>query len=333
MAYAQPLPPITSSGLNTQVSAPVHLPGGAVQHNITGGTRPGGGGNLFHSFGDFGVPTNNVANFLNDSGLPTSNILSRVTGGNSSNILGTIQTEGFGNANLFLMNPAGIVFGPNASLNVGGSTHFTTADYLRLSDGVQFTALPSPQDALLSVAPVAAFGFLDSNPASITVQENIENVLTVSDAQTLSLVGGDITIGRGANAPAGQIVLASVASPGEMLIGTYDSAPHINEQTFTTMGNITLSEGVALNVSEDAAGSVIIRGGQLMMTNATISADTVGSDASPMGIDIDVTGDVSISTVDGPALTARTSGVGNAGEVKLASGGNIDISEQQAKNS
>jgi filamentous hemagglutinin family protein len=61
----------------------------------------------FDSFGDFNVPSNNIANFLNDSGLTTSNILGRVTGGNISNIFGTIQTTGFGNANLFLMNPAG----------------------------------------------------------------------------------------------------------------------------------------------------------------------------------------------------------------------------------
>lgn len=158
LAQAQ-TPPITSSGLNTQVSAPMPLPGGAVQHDITGGTRPGGGGNLFHSFGEFGVPTNNIANFLNDSGLPTSNILSRVTGGNPSNIFGTIQTEGFGNANLFLMNPAGIVLGPNASLNVGGATHFTTADYVRLEDGAQFTALPGAQDSLLSTLRLRPLDF------------------------------------------------------------------------------------------------------------------------------------------------------------------------------
>ena len=59
-------------------------------------------------------PTYNIANFFNDSGLATSNILGRVTGGNLSNIFGTIQTTGFGNANLFLMNPAGFLFGPNA---------------------------------------------------------------------------------------------------------------------------------------------------------------------------------------------------------------------------
>ena len=131
MAHAQATSPITSSGLNTTVTTSGNV------HDITGGTRPGSGPNLFHSFGEFGVPTNNIANFLNDTGLPTSNILGRVTGGNPSNIFGTIQTTGFGSANLFLMNPAGIVFGPNASLNVGGSVSFTTADYLRLTDGAR----------------------------------------------------------------------------------------------------------------------------------------------------------------------------------------------------
>src|SRR5215510_10230628 len=126
-------PPITSSGLNTQISPPANLPSGKVQYDITGGTRPGGGVNLFHSFGDFNVPNNNIANFLNNSGLATSNILGRVTGGNLSNIFGTIQTTGFGNANLFMMNPAGFLFGPNATVNVGEMVAFTSADYLRLA--------------------------------------------------------------------------------------------------------------------------------------------------------------------------------------------------------
>jgi len=66
----------------------------------------------------------------------------------------------------------------DASLNVGGATHFTKADYLRLSDGVQFTSLSSVQDALLSVAPVADFGFLEQNLASILVNES---TLSVAD--------------------------------------------------------------------------------------------------------------------------------------------------------
>src|SRR5215472_12973784 len=132
--------PITPSGLNTQVTLSATPPPGKVQYDITGGTRPGGGTNLFHSFGNFNVPSNNIANFLNNSGLATSNILGRVTGGNISNIFGTIQTTGFGNANLFMMNPAGFLFGPNATINVGGMVSFTSADYLRLADGVRFTA-------------------------------------------------------------------------------------------------------------------------------------------------------------------------------------------------
>ncbi len=123
--------------------SPVTLPSGQTQYNITGGTRPGGGTNLFHSFGDFNVQNNNVANFLNNSGLPTSNILGRITGGNISNIFGIIQTTGFGTANLFLMNPAGFLFGPNATVNVGGMVSFSSADYLRLADGKSFNAIPN----------------------------------------------------------------------------------------------------------------------------------------------------------------------------------------------
>ena len=84
--------PITPSGLNTKVSDPFLTTGGKTQYDITGGTRPGGGLNLYHSCGNFNVPTNNIGNFLNDSGLTTSNILGRVTGGNLSSIFGTIQT-------------------------------------------------------------------------------------------------------------------------------------------------------------------------------------------------------------------------------------------------
>src|SRR5437016_10388704 len=166
-------------------------PGGATT-TITGGTRPGNGTNLFHSFGQFTVGTGNTANFFNETARATSNILSRVTGGNPSNIFGTIQTTGFPGANLFLINPAGVIFGPNATLNVEGSFHVSTADYLRLTDGARFTAAPdAAKDALLSTAPVAAFGFLGSSPAPISVQGS---TLQVPTGQTLSIIAGDINI-------------------------------------------------------------------------------------------------------------------------------------------
>ncbi len=322
VAYAQiPGSPITSSGLSTQISAPIAGANGTTQFNITGGSRPGNGANLFHSFGEFRVPTNNIANFLNDAGLPTSNILGRVTGGNPSNIFGTIQTTGFGNANLFLMNPAGIVFGPTASLNVGGSVSFTTADYLRLADGARFNALPGPQDASISSAPVAAFGFLGSNPGAITVQGS---QLAVSEGGGISFVGGSIEITAAeiengtlqrarVSAPAGQINLVSTASPGEVVVSNYQPEPNM------ALGPITLSQGTILDVSADAAGMVRIRGGQLIMDNATISADTVNANGSSVAIDINIAGDMSISTTDVAALTARTTGSGNAGKIQIQS--------------
>jgi filamentous hemagglutinin family protein len=319
--HAQATPPITPSGLNTQVNLSATPPAGKVQYDITGGTRPGGGTNLFHSFGDFNVPTNNIANFLNDSGLATSNILGRVTGGNLSNIFGTIQTTGFGAANLFLMNPAGFLFGPNATVNVGGMMTFTTADYLRLADNVRFNAIPDvAADALLSAAPVVAFGFLGSNPGAITVQGS---QFTVTLGTGISLVGGNITLQSGTlddgavkpariSAPGGQINLASVASPGEV------SAVDFMPSSGMTMGSINLSQGATLDVSGNAAGTVRIRGGQLIIADATISADTENANGAPTAVDIQVTGDLSISDTRGvPAITARTTGDGNAGAIQI----------------
>jgi filamentous hemagglutinin family protein len=338
VAPAQAAPPITPAGLNTQVNLSATPPPGGVQYDITGGTRPGGGANLFHSFGEFGVPTNNIANFLNGisfdlagnplaPGLPTSNILGRVTGGNVSNIFGTIQTTGFGNANLFLMNPAGFLFGPNATVNVGGMVAFTSADYLKLADNARFNAIPDvAADALLTASPVAAFGFLGLNPAAITVQGS---QFTVTEGTGISLVGGSIAIQSGTledatvqparlSAPGGQINLASVASPGEVLSSNFASSANM------TLGSITLSEGSVLDVSANAAGTVRIRSGSFVMDNAAISADTVNANGAPVAIDINVTDNVSISTIDVPALTARTTGTGNAGEIAISSG-SIDV--------
>jgi filamentous hemagglutinin family protein len=340
-AYAQT--PITPSGLNTQVSQPVTLPSGQTQYNITGGTRPNGGANLFHSFGEFGVLTNDIANFFNDSGLATSNILGRVTGGNPSSILGTIQTTGFDNANLFLMNPSGIVFGPNATLNVGGSVTFTTANYLKLAEldgtaGVFHADLTA--SSVLTSAPVAAFGFLGSNSAAISVEGS---TLTVDPGQSISLVGGNqgfnypnpdtgeavfvasgVTMTGGTlSAPAGQINLVSVASPGEVLYPSFNNGPNINGAQFTNLGNLSLTDGAFIDVSADSAGTVKIRGGQFVMDNASISADTIDADGAPIAMDINIDGDMSLSNELSPALTARTTGSGNAGEINIQSG-NLD---------
>jgi filamentous hemagglutinin family protein len=339
--------PITPSGLNTQVTLSGSPPTGKTQYDITGGTRPGGGTNLFHSFGNFNVPTNNIANFLNvgsvdsaghqlSSGLPTTNILGRITAGNPSVIFGMIQTNGvggFGNANLFLINPAGFLFGASATINVGGMVAFTTADYLRFQGNDTLFNLGSTAQSLtpLSTAPVAAFGFLGSDPAAIAIQGS---TLKVADGRSLSLIGGNhgftatdpdngnpIVVPNGVTmtgakllAPGGHINVASVAGPGE--VSALDYMP----TSGMAMGNITLSEGALLDVSADTAGSVRIRGGQLVIDNATISANTGEGNGAPVAIDINITGEVSLSSTHLSALTATASGAGSAGEILISSG-------------
>jgi len=239
---------ITPSGLNTRVANPTTNP------NITGGTRPGGaaGTNLFHSFGELNIGTNNVASFLNSgsvdlagnalpSGLATSNIFSRVTGGNPSNIFGTIDTMNFGSANLYLVNPAGILFGPTASLNVGGSFTATTADYLKMTDGAKFYANPS-QPTVLSIAPVAAFGFLGTNPGgTITIQGSF---LRTGDA--LSFVGRDLTVNN-------------TTTPGIAVTGTAFLAP------FPSAGGLAL-----ISVGQVAEP---VTGGEVNIAPATATAE------------------------------------------------------------
>ncbi len=358
MTRAQaPPPPITSSGLNTQVSAPIPI-NGKTQYDITGGTRFGT--NLFHSFGQFNVPTNNIANFLNDTPhLATSNILGRVTGPNPSSIFGTIKTTDFGNANLFLMNPAGIIFGPNASLSVGGSVTFTTANYLRLAelDGVKgiFHADPALTSVLTS-APVIAFGFLSSNPATISVQGSN---LSVPTGQSLSLVGGNqgfmyadpdtgnlvsvpngfTVAGARLSAPNGQIQLASAASPGEFLLSNLQPAPNINGVSFSSFGTVNLAPGSTIDVS--GTETVSIRGGQFVLsmndsvlnTSAskpathTVSLSTGSStissnSASEPGSDIQIT--AANIQMDGASVTSQTIGSGPGGNISVT-GQNINL--------
>jgi filamentous hemagglutinin family protein len=340
---AQAAAPITSSGLNTQVSQPLALPSGQTQYDITAGTRAGT--NLFHSFGDFGVPNNNIANFLNtpvNGVLPsTSNILGRVTGGNISNIFGTIQTTGFGSANLFLMNPAGFLFGPNATINVGGMVAFTSADYLRLADGALFNAIPNAAaDALLSAAPVAAFGFLGSNPGAIRVQGS---QFTVTEGTGISLVGGNITIQSGTpeggtaqparlSAPNGTIQLASAASPGEFDAATLQPLPNVNNTSFTSFGSVSLAPGSNINVSGEE--TVSIRGGQFVISVNDAVLSTAGSPGPPEAISLspgssmissnsgaDAGADVQLTAsnvqMDWASIQSLTTGAGAGGNISI----------------
>jgi tRNA(adenine34) deaminase len=155
-----------------------------------------------------------VATFSGPANI--QNVLSRVTSGSRSSIDGKIRSSIAG-ANFFLINPAGVVFGPNASLDVSGSFAASSADYLKLADGARFVASLDADDSVLSTAPVSAFGFLGEQHAGIEVQRS---TLNVPNGKTVSLVGGDISMDGGrVTSPGGGIHAASVQSAGEVPVG------------------------------------------------------------------------------------------------------------------
>jgi filamentous hemagglutinin family protein len=222
------------------------------------------GSNLFHSFGQFNVRTDENATFAGPNTI--ASIVGRVTGGEQSFIDGQLRSEIAG-ANLFLLNPSGIIFGPKARLAVSGSFHVSTADFLRFADGAKFFAHLG-QESVLTVASPAAFGFLGNNPAAITIQGSS---LTVADGKTVSVVGGDITsVGNGPltekspptlGALGGRLQLVSVASPGEMVFSRLDLAPDLRGDGFAHLGRIELSQGALVDASGEGGGSVLLRGG------------------------------------------------------------------------
>ena len=197
---------------------------------ITGGEARGG--NLFHSFQDFSVPTGDTASFNNADTI--ENIFSRVTGGNISNIDGLIRANG--DASLFLINPAGIIFGENARLDLGGSFYGSTADSILFEDGV-FSASDLENPPLLTINAPIGLNFRD-NPGEIVNRANfgltrqtleqfgeevdpITNItgLEVNPGQNLALIGGNITLIRsGITAPGGNITLGGLSQAGTVAI-------------------------------------------------------------------------------------------------------------------
>lgn len=153
--------------------------------------------NLFHSFQEFNVGDGQGIYFANPAGV--ENILSRVTGNHPSDILGKLGV--LGNANLFLINPNGIIFGPNASLDVRGSFVTTTANAVRLGDTGLFSASEPATSNLLTVRPSALF-FNAVAAQEIVNQSRAQSLrretnlldgpvgLQVPTGKTLALVGG-----------------------------------------------------------------------------------------------------------------------------------------------
>jgi filamentous hemagglutinin family protein len=260
--------------------------------SITGGTVQGG--NLLHSFREFNVETGQTADF--QAASDTNNIISRVTGTNDSWIDGKIQST-TSEANLYLVNPNGIVMGANASLDVNGAFHATTADYVTLADGQRVYA-DANQGVTLTVAAPESFGFLDADVGKIEIAGS---QLHVADNQAMSLVGGEITLEADAQlqAPGGQINLVGIASAGDVQL-----TPDVIRNT-TERANISFAASrIEVNNQADSTttGRIRVQAHQLTARNSFLRADNnsaidaVGNSIELQAREIDFT-DSQISTI------------------------------------
>ncbi|MDJ0569550.1 MAG: filamentous hemagglutinin N-terminal domain-containing protein [Pleurocapsa sp. MO_192.B19] len=335
---------VTPDGtVNTQVNQ-----NGNVAEITGGETR---GSNLFHSFQDFSVGTGSEAFFNNANAI--SNIFSRVTGGRISDIDGTIRANG--SASLFLINPAGIIFGNNAKLDIGGSFYGSSATSILFEDG-EFSAADLENPPLLTISAPIGLSFRD-NPGAITnlsssLDFNGNPVgLQVDSGQFLTLLGGDINFTGGRlTAPGGRVELGAVASEGTVTINetvslgfpenlvrgnvSFNNGSRILVSPLSSgdSGNINITaraialDGISIleasNLGNGAAGSLDLNTGTLTISGGSQLSNTNVASGIGGSIVINATDTIEITGTTPDGLTASridasTSGSGAGGDIQV----------------
>lgn len=261
------------------VNSRINLLGNTTQ--VEGGTSAGN--NLFHSFLEYSVSTGQTAVFNNDSSV--QNIISRVTGRTPSNIDGVIKANG--NANLFLLNSNGFLFGPNAKLEIGGSFLASTANSLRFEDGSEYILSTPENNPLLSVsAPIGLF--FKSQTGNIVVQGDGHRLrgpgggpvipfdifgpgLEVQSGKTLGLVGGGIILdGAILSAKSGNLLLGGV-NQGFVTINSSISGYSLGYTNSSTFDDISLTNRTALIASGLGNGSIQAQGKNITIDKGAVS--------------------------------------------------------------
>ena len=251
---------------------------------ITNGTQRGG--NLFHSFREFSLQSGQIAHF--ESAGDVTNIITRITGNNISNIDGSIEVRGM--ANLFFLNPNGIVFGKNAQLDLRGSFIATTASSIEFADKTQFGTATATSPTLTISTPT---GLQFGNQAQTIVNRSVfGKIPKVPDStpvglksppnQTIALVGGDVQIEGGyIKASAGRIEIASVGENSLVSLISPGQGWQLGYENVSSYRDITISDDAQVGASgKDSTIHLQGRkinlntGGQLV--NLTIDRESTG---------------------------------------------------------
>ncbi|MDC0832645.1 filamentous hemagglutinin N-terminal domain-containing protein [Geitlerinema sp. CS-897] len=266
---------------------------------IEGGTAVNG--NLFHSFEQFSIPTDGGALFNNGVGI--ENIFSRVTGSSISEIDGVLGANG--TANLFFLNPNGIVFGPNARLELGGSFVASTADSVVFENGVEFSA-SSPQMESLLVVDIPVGLRLRDTPGSIVNRSRAESSdgsgfgLQVPPGEMLALVGGDILFESGGIFTIGGTVeVGGLAEAGIVQLNE-DGSLRFSENILRS--NIILEEDsfITNSPSRNHIASIFVYGNDISLSNSILAIavreDLLGEAINIGDITINSTGEVRLNS-------------------------------------
>jgi filamentous hemagglutinin family protein len=277
------------------------------QFDITGGTRAGN--NLFQSLQKFGLEAGEVANFQTPADV--TNLLTRVTGGAASIINGRLQITG-SNANFYLLNPAGVLFGPNASLNLPAALTVTTGNGIRLGNG--WFDLSNRDLEKLTGTP-DAFAFSGDNGAIV----NAAN-LSLKTGQSLTLLGGTILNTGSLSSPEGAVTIAAV--PGERLVQVLPTGGVLSLRLQDRDRGLLSSAGPAVSLAELLTGgdlgnatAVVVEAGQVRLVGGVRSGDvTIQSGSDVIITDSQIEADRSLNilgdriSVAGTATSRLTSG-------------------------
>ena len=318
---------LTTSPIRAQIVPDATLPQNSTVTTdgnasvITGGTRMGG--NLFHSFEQFSVPTGGSAFF--ESIPEIRNILSRVTGASISNIDGLLGASG--SANLFLLNPNGIIFGPNARLEIGGSFLASSGNNIFFEDGSQFGTANSGNPVLTISAPLgvqfgAGAGSIVNQ--SITPGENGNIVgLQVPAGQTLALLGGEVSLEGGhLTAAQGRIELGSVAGNSMVGLASQQTGFALEYEEVQNFENIELSGAASANASGPGGGDIQVRGAAVRLAEgASIISDTL---ADRDGGTIEISSE-QFKLEDEAFVAARTFGSGRGGSLNIRASESVEL--------
>ncbi|MBE9005794.1 CHAT domain-containing protein [Fortiea sp. LEGE XX443] len=286
--------------------------------NISGGSLSSNQANLFHSFSKFGLDANQTANFLSQPSI--QNILGRVTGGEASLINGLIRVSG-GNSNLYLINPAGIIFGQNASLNVPGSFTATTANRLGFGNDNWLNAVGSNDYSQLIGAP-NSFAFDGSVASAIFNQGN----LAVPSGSNLSLFAGTVVSTGNLSAPGGNVTIATVPGSSILRLSMPGNPLSLEIQPPNSTSNNLVSNSLPALLTGGGAGNVsgvMVNNGEVQLVGSGLAVNngdvvSIGNIVAYGAATINATGNITTGNI-----TTADRINGTAGGVTLTAGGNI----------